>query len=108
MVGNDGVEVDEKLLTNIIRANQWYQRLREGQSFVAIAVEAGTSKRRVQQVIDLAFLAPDIVRDITNGAQPIGLTSDWCLRHDLPSDWQAQRQRISVLCIPSWPLRQTG
>ncbi len=68
-----------------------------GQSFEAIAAEAGTSKRRVQQVIDLAFLAPDIVRDITNGTQPMGLTSDWCLRHDLPSDWQAQRQRIATL-----------
>jgi len=97
VVGNGVVAVDEKLLANIIRANQWYQRLKEGQSFEAIAAETGSSKRRVQQVIDLAFLAPDIVRDITNGAQPMSLTSDWCLRHDLPSDWQAQRQRILTL-----------
>ncbi len=97
VVGNDAAEVDEILLANIIRANQWYQRLKEGQSFDAIADEAGTSKRRVQQVIDLAFLAPDIVRDITGGIQPMGLTSDWCLRHDLPSDWQAQRWRIATL-----------
>lgn len=97
IVGNGAVAVDEKLLANITRANHWYQRLKEGQSFEAIAAEAGSSKRRVQQVIDLAFLAPDIVRDITNGAQPMGLTSDWCLRHDLPSDWQAQRQRIATL-----------
>ena len=97
VVGNASVEVDEKLLANIIRAYQWYQRLKVGQSFEAIAAEAGSSKRRVQQVIDLAFIAPDIVRDITNGTQPMGLTSDWCLRHDLPSDWQAQRQRIANL-----------
>ncbi len=97
VVGNGAMAVDEKLLNNIVRANHWYQRLKEGNSFEAIAAEAGTSKRRVQQVIDLAFLAPDIVRDITNGAQPMGLTSDWCLRHDLPSDWQAQRQRIATL-----------
>ena len=97
VVGNGAMAVDEKLLNNIVRANHWYQRLKEGQSVEAIAAEAGTSKRRVQQVIDLAFLAPDIVRDITNGAQPMGLTSDWCLRHDLPSDWQAQRQRIATL-----------
>lgn len=97
VIGNDAAEVDEKLLANIIRANHWYQRLKEGQNFDAIAAEAGTSKRRVQQVIDLAFLAPDIVRDVTNGAQPMGLTSDRCLRHDLPSDWQAQRQRIATL-----------
>lgn len=97
VTGDDAIEIDEKLLANIIRANQWYQRLKEGQSFAAVAAEAGTSKRRVQQVIDLAFLAPDIVRDVTNGAQPMGLTSDWFLRHDLPSDWQAQRQRIATL-----------
>jgi len=96
-VGSDAAEVDEKLLANITRANQWYQRLKDGQSFETIAAEGGTSKRRVQQVIDLAFLAPDIVRDITNGTQPMGLTSDWCLRHNLPSDWQAQRQRIATL-----------
>ena len=97
VIGNDAAEVDETLLANIIRANQWYERLKEGQSFESIAAEAGTSKRRVQQVMDLAFLAPDIVRDITNGTQPMGLTSDWCLRHDLPASWQAQRQRIATL-----------
>lgn len=97
VIGSDTAEIDEKLLANIIRANQWYQRLKEGKSFAAIAAEAGTSKRRVQQVIDLAFLAPDIVRDITNGSQPMGLTSDWCLRHNLPSDWRAQRQHIATL-----------
>ncbi|MEP2532728.1 recombinase family protein [Shimia sp.] len=97
VVGNDAAEVDEKLLANIIRANQWYLRLKEGKSFETIAAEAGTSKRRVQQVIDIAFLAPDIVCDITNGTQPMGLTSDWCLRHDLPSDWQTQRKRITTL-----------
>lgn len=97
VLANDTAKVDEKLLGNIVRANQWYQRLKEGQSFETIAAEANTSKRRVQQVIDLAFLAPDIVRDINNGTQPMGLTSDWCLRHHLPSDWQAQRRRIANL-----------
>jgi site-specific DNA recombinase len=97
VVGNDAAEVDQKLLDNFIQANHWYQRLKEGRSFEAIAEEANTSKRRIQQLIDLAFLAPDIVRDITNGTQPMGLTSDWCLRHKLPADWQAQRQRIATL-----------
>jgi site-specific DNA recombinase len=97
VVSNDAAEVDQKLLANIVLSNHWYQRLREGQSFEAIAAEAGTSKRRVQQMIDLAFLAPDVVRDITKGTQPMGMTSDWCLRHELPADWQAQRQRIATL-----------
>ena len=77
--------------------NRWYQLLKAGHSFDKISSEAGTSKRRVQQVVKLAFLAPDIVRDITKGLQPIGLTLDWCLRHAFPAEWQAQRERIATL-----------
>ncbi len=97
VVSNGAQHVDQKLLDNVILANHFYRRLKEGVSYEAIASEAKTSKRRVQQIIDLAFLAPDIVRDISNGTQPLGLTSDWCLRHELPADWQAQRQRIAAL-----------
>jgi site-specific DNA recombinase len=61
------------------------------------AADSNSSKRRVQQLIDLAFLAPDILRDITHGTQPMVLTSDWCLRHEMPAEWQAQRQRIATL-----------
>jgi len=48
-------------------------------------------------MIDLAFLAPDIVRSIIEGRQPIGLTSGWLLRHDLPSDWDRQRAIVATL-----------
>ena len=89
--------VDQKLLTNVALANFWYQELKAGHTFDEIASEAGTSKRRVQQIVELAFLAPDIVRDITKGVQPTGLTSDWWLRHALPAEWQAQRERIATL-----------
>jgi site-specific DNA recombinase len=47
--------------------------------------------------LDLAFLAPDIIRDVSQGKQPFGFTSGWCSRHDLPSDWQAQRDLIATL-----------
>ena len=43
-----------------------------GRSFDEIAADAGTSKRRVQHMIHLAFLAPDIVGEILRGAQPPG------------------------------------
>jgi len=46
---------------------------------------------------DLAFLAPDIVRAIAEGRQATGLTSDWLLRHDLPSDWDCQRAIVATL-----------
>jgi len=34
---------------------------------------------------------------VTEGRQPPGFTSDWCLRHELPSDWQEQRDLIATL-----------
>jgi DNA invertase Pin-like site-specific DNA recombinase len=96
-VVGDTATPDEKLLRNLANANHWYARLKDGATFDEIAAEAGTSKRRVQQMIHLAFLAPDIVRQITLGTQPLGLTSDWLLRHDMPADWDAQRKRIANL-----------
>ena len=98
MIARNGTpQIDQRMLTNVALANRWYRQLKAGHSFDEIASEAGTSKRRVQQIVDLAFLAPDIVRDITKGLQPTGLTSDWCLRHALPVEWQAQRERIATL-----------
>ncbi|MGI9388711.1 MAG: recombinase family protein [Boseongicola sp.] len=89
--------VDEVLLTNIAQAHSWFEMVKAGQTYTEIAETAGTSKRRVQQLLDLAFLAPDIVRDVSEGKQPLGFTSDWCLRHDLPSDWDEQRKLIATL-----------
>ena len=73
VVGGEVAAFDPVLPTNVALANQWYRQLKNGQSFEAIAEQAGVSKRRVQQIVDLAFLAPDVVRDITNGSQPLGL-----------------------------------
>ena len=53
--------------------------------------------RRIQQIIEFAFLAPDIVRDVLEGKQPVGFTSKWCSRHILPSDWSEQRQILATL-----------
>ncbi len=89
--------VDETLLANIASAHAWYGMLKAGKTFADISRETGTSKRRIQQMLDLAFLAPDIIRDALEGRQPVGFTSDWCLRHELLIDWQAQRNLIATL-----------
>jgi hypothetical protein len=68
-----------------------------GSTFDEIITQEGTSRRRIQQIIELAFLAPDIVQMISEGRQPIGLTSEWVLRHKLPSDWQDQRALFATL-----------
>jgi DNA invertase Pin-like site-specific DNA recombinase len=89
--------VDETLLANIAQAHVWFEMITAGRTYAEIAENAGTSKRRVQQLLDLAFLAPDIVRDVMAGQQPVGFTSDWALRHYLPSDWTQQRRLLATL-----------
>ena len=44
-----------------------------------------------------AFLAPDIVRAIVEGRQPVGLTSSYLLHHPLPDDWEKQRVLVATL-----------
>lgn len=97
LVVGDRLPLDQTLLRNIAAANRWYGLLKKGRSFDEIAAEAGTSKRRIQQMFHLAFLAPDILRDVTQGTQPCGLTSNWLLRNQLPAGWQAQRKCIAAL-----------
>jgi len=88
---------DKILIKNIRAANRWYQATQKGQSFAEIADKDGTSTNTIQRVISLAFLAPDIVRDILHGQQPLALTSDWLLRQTLPSDFKDQRDLINSL-----------
>lgn len=88
--------IDEALIRNIAKAHVWFARIRDGETFSDIAETESVSKRRVQQIIGLAFLAPDIIRDVMDGRQPVGFTSDWCVRHDLPTDWTEQRQLIAT------------
>ena len=90
-------ETDDTLIRNIARAHAWFERIKAGETFSDIAMTDNISKRRIQQLVGLTFLAPDIVRDVLDGQQPPGFTSEWCLRHDLPSEWTAQRQLLATL-----------
>lgn len=88
---------DDALIRNISMAHHWFGQIKAGKTFAEIADGENTSKRRIQQVISLAFLAPDIIRDVLDGKQPLGFTSDWCVRHTLPSDWSEQRNLLRTL-----------
>ncbi len=89
--------LDPALITNIAKANKWYGMVKDGETFSAIAKSQNTSSGRIQKMIGLAFLAPDILRNVLNGKQPLGLTSDWCMRHVIPSNWNAQRVLFATL-----------
>lgn len=97
VLGNDALPPDQKLITNIAAALGWLDRIKAGKTYAEIAAEDGVPKSRVQQAICYAFLAPDIVRQVLQGRQPIGLTSMWIFRHPLPLDWAEQRALIARL-----------
>ncbi|WP_273793614.1 hypothetical protein [Brucella anthropi] len=97
IIGQASRNVDAALLANLARAHHCYEAIRQGQSFDEPAITQKLSKRRILQIIGLAFLAPDIVKAIVQGEQPVGLTSEWLQRNPIPLDWQEQRRIIASL-----------
>jgi hypothetical protein len=67
---------------------------RSDDSIEAMSGRLGMNKRRLTSLIRLSYLAPDIVRALLEGRQPIVLTPTRLLRlsKDLPHDWSEQRR----------------
>ncbi len=95
--GNDTVERDEALIQNIAKAHHWFDLIKAGKTISEVAKANDTTSRRIQQIIKLALLAPDITKMILDGKQPLGFTSEWRKLHQLPSNWQEQRVTIATL-----------
>jgi hypothetical protein len=53
--------------------------------------------RRVEDVVDLAILAPDILDAIAAGEQPGGLTSDYLIKSGVPASWSELCERLAAL-----------
>jgi len=97
IIGNERAEIDQTLLRNIGRAHRYFDLVRSGKTFGEIAETEGVSKRRIQHLIELAFLAPDIIRSVHEGCQPVGMTSDWLMRHAVSPIWSEQRELFTTL-----------
>jgi site-specific DNA recombinase len=95
--GRDTPEVDTLLLRNVGKAHRWFEMLKQGHSFAEIAKQEDLSARRIQQLMDHAFLAPDITKAIIVGKQPTGLTTEYRQRSELPEDWAVQRELCATL-----------
>lgn len=88
---------DAVLICNVLAAHRWYDAIRKGTAVGDVANREKVTTSRIQHMIGLAFLAPEIVGQIAAGTQPIGFTSDWFKRHQLPQDWQKQREILAAL-----------
>src|ERR1700731_4015355 len=88
-------EVNENLAAMITEAFAIRNQLLSGSddSIEAMSGRLGMNKCRLTSLIRLSYLAPDIVRALLEGRQPIGLTPTRLLRlsKDLPHDWSEQR-----------------
>ncbi|MEM6657111.1 MAG: recombinase family protein [Pseudomonadota bacterium] len=96
-LGEAPTEVDRTLVQNIVKAQRWMKMIHNGETFAEIAEAESTSKRRVQDVVDLAMLAPDILDVIASGEQPDGLTSDYLIKSGVPASWAEQSEQFAKL-----------
>ena len=87
-------EPNSKLIGLLSKAHDWFEKLTSGRydSICAIAQEENLTRNYVTRVINLAFLAPDIVQKIIQGQQPIELFARRLIRMGpLPLAWKDQR-----------------
>lgn len=94
-----GATCDETLMRALARGFFWQELLDSGQvsSIAEIAKHEGVEKVRVQKMLRLARLAPDVVEDIARGQQAVGVSLEFFMRNPMPDDWNAQREAIGAL-----------
>lgn len=96
-LGDVEPEIDHTLVQNIVKAHRYLTLIKEGQTFTEIAAEEGVSKRRIQDLTNLALLAPDIIAAITSGETPPGLTTDYLIKNRFSANWSEQHAQFAAL-----------
>lgn len=91
--------VDENLMTALARAFFWQELLDSGRvkNMTELARAEKIGLARMQKILKLARLAPDIVEEIARGRQPAGLALLFFVENQLPDDWEKQRRVIAAL-----------
>lgn len=80
-----------------MKGRSWLAMVIAGKTFTEIADAEGVSKRRVQDVTNLALLAPDVLDGIATGEQPEGLTTDYLIKTRFSAVWSEQRAQFASL-----------
>ena len=92
-------KVDRALLKAIARSRAWFEELACGRvrSFADIARREKITRRYVERLSRLAFIAPAIVTAICQGRHPAALSTETLLnRIDLPLEWSAQPSALGL------------
>jgi len=87
---------NQLLLRNLTQAHDWRRLLSEGKghSVQSIAKANNCNQRYVRKLLQLAYLAPDIVEAILDGRQPETLQLKHLTDRALPLDWASQRSSL--------------
>ena len=96
-LGDAPPDLDRTLVQNIVNAQRWLKMIIAGKTFTQIAAGEAVSKRRVQDVVGLALLAPDVHDAIVADTQPDGLNTDYLIKTGFPATWSGQRQQFAAL-----------
>jgi site-specific DNA recombinase len=91
---------DAALIKTIARAHAWFQQLATGRAsnIAEIAMREGMDRSYATRILNLAFLAPDMIERIIAGQQPADLTIEKLTkRMDLPVDWAQQREMLGCV-----------
>ena len=91
--------VDENLMSALTRAFFWQELIDSGRvkNMTELAKAEKVGLPRMQKILKLARLAPDIVGEIARGRQPAGLALLFFVENRLPDDWNEQRRVIGGL-----------
>jgi site-specific DNA recombinase len=89
--------IDRTLSRNLALGWSWFDEIKLGASMKEVASRNGISQRAIARLIDLAFLAPDIVDAIIVGRQPVNLTTNALIRAKHQRLWHDQRAKIAAL-----------
>ncbi len=91
--------VDGNLMAALAKAFFWQEMLDTGRvkNMTELAKAEKVGLARMQKMLKLARLAPDIVEEIARGRQPVGLSLLFFVENPLPDDWNEQRDVIGGL-----------
>ncbi len=97
VLGDTTPGVDWTLLKAFAVGWTWFEEIKAGATMQAIANREGISQRRVAALVDLAFLAPDIVQATVDGRQSPILSAETLIKSKHRMFWPDQRAWISAL-----------
>ncbi len=98
VIGNSSpARIDTTLINGIIKARGWFDELVSGRvgTLTQIASRDGIDLGTLSRMLNLAFLAPDIIEAIMAGHHPADLTVEKLTKKiELPLDWAEQKRLL--------------